>query len=34
MLIPNMFLLVTEDQLIRSKFSKYLCKMSEIEYEN
>ena len=28
MLIPNMLLLVTEDQLIRSKFSKYVCKMS------
>ena len=28
MLIPNMLLLLTEDQLIRSKLSKYLCKMS------
>ena len=28
MLIPNMLLLVTEDQLIRSKFSKYVCKIS------
>ena len=28
MLIPNMLLLLTEDQLIRSKFSKYVCKMS------
>ena len=28
MLIPNMLLLVTEDQLIRSKFRKYVCKMS------
>ena len=28
MLIPNMLLLLTEDQLIRSKFSKYVYKMS------
>ena len=28
MLIPNMLLLLIEDQLIRSKFSKYVCKMS------
>ena len=34
MLIPNMLLLATEDQLIRSKFSKYVCKMLEIEYEH
>ena len=32
--IPNMLLVVTEDQFIRSKFSKYVCKMLEIEYEN
>ena len=27
-----MSLLLTEDQFIRSEFSKYVCKMLEIEY--